>query len=518
MAETPPFTPSPTNPTHTGEYCIEEFSDIFDELYANLGPTASMGTMGSLAERLAVAINDDGTLKSSVTANEWLSIGATLARVSNTEFTVAGDYTAYFPIGRRVRFTASAATYTYAFVSTSYASSSITDVTVGLAAVPASANLNAVDVGFGPYSMPDRFYTAGLSAYAILPTFTTSDTLVLATLAQSLTNKTLTSALLTAPGVTLGVFASATMSTPLVYGGTFASATMSAPVAASATCSNTTLDGDTNIASCLFSVFPTTPSTAPANAYDVANKQYVDDSAGGGFLGYIQGCDVNYSSAAGVTMGAGVFDAGGTDITVASTLTIPVSGLTGAGWFFLTFDPDACAGGVASAACFAAVTTASFAYDDTKLGIYRVTVGETNQRAVFPLYASGASTLRAFHSSGNHYRFDLAPADVSTATPATTATLAALTVPSGYRVQVFLGVMFTVDPIGAYLYIWNGDGGAPSTASEAVIASGSHAIQFTGFTTVVTNISGQIYYKCSHDTELYIYTRGFDLPVGVRRC
>lgn len=293
MAETPPFTPSPTDPTHTGEYCIEKFSDIFDELYEYIGPTAAKGAMASLAERIAVSMNTDGTLKTSVTTGEWLSIDTSLYTYGGaTSFTITGDYTAHFPTGRKVKFTNASGTITYGNVVVASVYTATTGVIVTGGAISSPSYLS---LGMGPYSMPDRIYTPGGSSYISAPTVTSDDEFVTLAASQTLTNKTLTSAYLTAPSITSLTLASATLSSPVIDGGTISTPTISNPDVSSGTFASATMSTPTLVNAILsgsatadlveFGSYPTVPATAPTASSEVSPKAYVDEqiaAIGGG--------------------------------------------------------------------------------------------------------------------------------------------------------------------------------------------------------------------------------------------
>jgi len=104
------------------------------------------GSTGALDTRLDVALNEDGTLKAGATQNttEWSSAAfAGLTRSSDTQFTVNGDQTTIFLVGRKVR-SLSGSTYAYhEVVSSAYVT--VTTVTVSGTALPSPLN----DVDFG---------------------------------------------------------------------------------------------------------------------------------------------------------------------------------------------------------------------------------------------------------------------------------------------------------------------------------------------------------------------------------
>jgi len=118
----------------------QRFLDIETEV------TNARGSTEALDTRLDVALNEDGTLKAGATQNttEWSSAAfAGLTRSSDTQFTVNGDQTTIFLVGRKVR-SLSGSTYAYhEVVSSAYAT--VTTVTVSGTALPSPLN----DVDFG---------------------------------------------------------------------------------------------------------------------------------------------------------------------------------------------------------------------------------------------------------------------------------------------------------------------------------------------------------------------------------
>ena len=102
------------------------------------------GTVNSIAERLSVALNDDGSLKASVTASldEWLSHSVNnIQRVDNSSFSCDGDQTSIYKPGRRVKLTVSGSDYYGDVASSSYVS---TTTTVELVDIVDSADAIAV--------------------------------------------------------------------------------------------------------------------------------------------------------------------------------------------------------------------------------------------------------------------------------------------------------------------------------------------------------------------------------------
>lgn len=73
------------------------------------------GTRASISDRLNVAMNADGTLKSSVAVSldEWTedTVASTILRVDNSSISIDSDVSAIYSPGRRVRLTIGASTY-----------------------------------------------------------------------------------------------------------------------------------------------------------------------------------------------------------------------------------------------------------------------------------------------------------------------------------------------------------------------------------------------------------------------
>lgn len=510
MAETPPFTPSPTDPTHTGEYCIEQFSDMFDQLYEYVGPTAAKGAMASLAERIAVSIDTDGTLKTSVTTGEWLDIDTSLyTYVGATSFAITGDYTAHFPTGRKVRFTNASGTATYGNVVVASVYTATTGVIVTGGAISSPSYLS---LGMGPYSMPDRQYTPGASAYISTPAVTANDEFVTLAASQTLTNKTFTSAYLTAPGVALGVFASATMTSPVVYGGTFTSATMSTP-----TLEDPTLTGNAAIASCAFSVYPTVPATAPTASSQVAPKDYVDNNAGGLPLGYKDGFTLAHSASTAITVSDGELECNGSDYSLATSVTVTVTPASSA-WRVILFDPDLLSTPAASS--FIEASVGAIAWDATKHGWYDSV--STDQRAVGLYYGDSTAQVEEFSTIGGWFEFLYPQIFVDTGAGPTTITAVDCGTPDigvNWKVEVDAACYLLGNPSGVAL-----SSGDDNTWTQAGIGYTSYYGFVMGYSSsrglqkspLVTDTSGNLYYSTYTGTEtVKLYLRAFVLPRGM---
>lgn len=82
----------------------------------------SRGTKNTLWERLEVAINEDGTIKSDLAENmtEWIDSTLTATYVSADTFTVSGDYTDVFVVNRKIKATLDAESVYSAVESATY--------------------------------------------------------------------------------------------------------------------------------------------------------------------------------------------------------------------------------------------------------------------------------------------------------------------------------------------------------------------------------------------------------------
>lgn len=109
---------------------------------------------------------------------EWQDLGNTPTYVSTSSFSLTGDQTAFYPVGRRVKITDSSTLY--GTISAS-AYTSLTTVTVTLDSGSISASISAVAVGI--ISAPSGGTGSSLSSSGLVNTSG----------AQTLTNKTLTS-------------------------------------------------------------------------------------------------------------------------------------------------------------------------------------------------------------------------------------------------------------------------------------------------------------------------------------
>lgn len=122
------------------------------------------GTRASIAERLDVSLNADGTLKVSVagTLNDWVvhTSPGTLARVDNSTFSMnGGDFRALYPTNRRVRVTVSGTNLVGDVASCTFASGA---TTVSLVDIYDPAGALAV-IGLAPTQVAYGPLTPGLS-------------------------------------------------------------------------------------------------------------------------------------------------------------------------------------------------------------------------------------------------------------------------------------------------------------------------------------------------------------------
>jgi len=116
--------------TYTGNATFGENGWLEDVMATTLGEEilSARGTKPSLDQRLDVALNEDGTLKASITLNlsEWFLPSLTFAYVSSTSFTVNGDQTDIYKQTRRLKINLGASTVYSEVVSASYSSPNTT--------------------------------------------------------------------------------------------------------------------------------------------------------------------------------------------------------------------------------------------------------------------------------------------------------------------------------------------------------------------------------------------------------
>ncbi|MHB1098436.1 MAG: C1q-like domain-containing protein [Burkholderiales bacterium] len=102
-------------------------------------------TSAIFTEDVVTGVNDTTTPAALSTSAQWVASGLTPTYVSGTQFTLVGDQTANFHVGRRLRFTVTAGTV-YGEISVS-AFTTLTTVTVVLDSGALDSGLSAVDVG-----------------------------------------------------------------------------------------------------------------------------------------------------------------------------------------------------------------------------------------------------------------------------------------------------------------------------------------------------------------------------------
>ena len=135
MAITKPVKPN----TFVGgtQAIADEANENFDILYSKSGEVidnvnAAAGSKTTLAGRLGVALNADGTLKTTVTAGgEWLDPDLSPTYVAAAQFSVGGNHTDIYLALRRLKVTLAASTVYTSVVSSVYsAGTGLTTVTV----------------------------------------------------------------------------------------------------------------------------------------------------------------------------------------------------------------------------------------------------------------------------------------------------------------------------------------------------------------------------------------------------
>lgn len=134
----------------------EDITDLFPDFQAVLAEVvAARGAAASLAARLDVALNPDGTLIAGAPAGGWWSTEAgAVARISGTQFSVAGDKTAIYKKDRAILLDQTVDAYGHVAIDSTYSSGTgLTTVTVTGATV--DSGLTAVQYGQPVVSAPN---------------------------------------------------------------------------------------------------------------------------------------------------------------------------------------------------------------------------------------------------------------------------------------------------------------------------------------------------------------------------
>lgn len=151
----------------------EDLTDLFPDFTAVLAEvTAARGTAASLAARLGVALNPDGSLIAGAPAGGWWSTeGGTVARVSGTQFTVTGDKTAIYKKDRALFLDQTTDAYGYVAVDSTYsAGSDLTTVTVIGATV--DTGITSVQYGQPVVSAPNALFASLFGANSVVAAIT----------------------------------------------------------------------------------------------------------------------------------------------------------------------------------------------------------------------------------------------------------------------------------------------------------------------------------------------------------
>lgn len=114
--------------------------------------TNARGLAATLAARLNVSINDDGTLKTTVTPTTWFTEQSAIAKVTATIFTVGGDKTAVYVPGRAVELNGNV----YGYVLTCAYSSGTDLTTVSISGAGIASGLTNVAYSFHPNVLPQQ--------------------------------------------------------------------------------------------------------------------------------------------------------------------------------------------------------------------------------------------------------------------------------------------------------------------------------------------------------------------------
>lgn len=127
---TKPYTFTNITETADATKVNADFDTIYSAVNASIDELNNAdGSKASLTARMAVSINDDGTLKSSVTAGgEWIDPDLSPVYTSTTTFTVAGDQTDIYLADRRLKIVLAGGTSYTEIVSSAF--TTLTTVTI----------------------------------------------------------------------------------------------------------------------------------------------------------------------------------------------------------------------------------------------------------------------------------------------------------------------------------------------------------------------------------------------------
>lgn len=135
---------------------------LAQEVWLQAGQSYKFILRDSNGNQLAVADNVSGINDTSAPFSEWVATGLTVTYSSATVFTVAGDQTAVFYVGRRTQATVSAGTI-YSTISASSFAAGITTVTVVNDSGALDVGLSAVNVGLlNPVRSSVNTFNAGV--------------------------------------------------------------------------------------------------------------------------------------------------------------------------------------------------------------------------------------------------------------------------------------------------------------------------------------------------------------------
>jgi hypothetical protein len=145
-------TPLPTYTTNAGNIVNANPIPLLadgrppNEIWLDAAYSYKFALLDSLLNQIATYDNITG-IDNSVPAalTEWVVSGLTPAYVNATTFTLAGNQTALFEIGRRVRYTLGAGQYTGSITNSVFGA--LTTITLVTDSIPLDASLSAVDYG-----------------------------------------------------------------------------------------------------------------------------------------------------------------------------------------------------------------------------------------------------------------------------------------------------------------------------------------------------------------------------------
>lgn len=168
VAGTTTKTPTYTDPTmitqNSNPLVLDAYGRLLTQIFLDPNVTYKFVVTDSGGNPIGVSYDNVVGISPPVTTsqstNQWIATGLTPTYISTTQFSVAGDQTAVFPIGTRTKSVVTSNTIYSTVTAVSYASSTTT-VTVGNDSGTLNSGLSAVSVGILSAS------TRSIDAYAV---------------------------------------------------------------------------------------------------------------------------------------------------------------------------------------------------------------------------------------------------------------------------------------------------------------------------------------------------------------